>query len=89
MSNIPAARKMLKEARALIAEAQDLIDEALALLDRRKAEFRAERSLPTMTDFQKAKARKLRAQGMSLYEIAKVLKTNHGRVSEAVSGKAH
>ena len=89
MSNIPAARQQLKEARLHIAKAQYLIDEALALLDRRKAEFRAERSLPTMTEFQKAKARKLRAKGMSLYEIAKVLKTNHGRVSEAVSGKAH
>ena len=89
MSNIPEARKQLREARIHIAKAQYLIDEALALLDRRRPEFSAKRSLPTMTEFQKAKARKLRAKGMSLYEIAKVLKTNHGRVSEAVSGKAH
>ena len=89
MSNIPEARKQLREARVHIAKAQYLIDEALALLDRRRPEFSAKRTLGPMTEFQKAKARKLRAKGMSLYEIAKVLKTNHGRVSEAVSGKAH
>jgi len=89
MSNIPAARKMLREARIHIAKAQYQIDEALALLDRRRPEFSAKRTLPTMTEFQKTKARKLRAKGMSLYQIARVLKTNHGRVSEAVSGKAH
>jgi uncharacterized Fe-S cluster-containing protein len=75
MSNIPEARRYLKL--------------ALKLLDRRKPKFKAARELSRMTPLQKRLARKMRAKGYSIYKIAKILKTNHGRVSEVVSGKAH
>lgn len=82
-SNIPHARALLRTATLQIAEAQRIIDEALALMDRRKPDFRAKRQQPSLTEAQKARARRLRKQGMSILDIAHKLNANHGRVSEA------
>lgn len=82
MSNIPAAQK-------LIAEAIRLLKKAAPMLPRRKPKFRARKENSKLTPQQKRYARRLRRQGYSVYRIAKMLNTNHGRISEAVSGKAH
>ena len=82
-SNIPQARVLLVQAKLQIAEAQHLIDEGLALMERRKPEFRAKRQQPSLTAYQKARARAMRKKGMSIFAIAQRLKANHGRVSEA------
>jgi len=89
MSNIPQARLQLTEAKRLIAEAQALIDEGLALLDRRRPDFRSIPTIPKLTPKQKARCRALRKKGLSIYQIAQIVRTNHGRVSEAIAGKAH
>jgi len=89
MSNIPQARIQLAEAKRLIGEAQELITDALAQLDRRKPDFRSVPLIPKLTPAQKARCRRLRKKGLSIYQIAQIVRTNHGRVSEAIAGKAH
>lgn len=89
MSNIPDARQKLQEARMLLRDALALVDEALAQSHRRKPEFTAPRTRKGLTAAQKRDARRLRKRGLSLMQIATKLKANHGRVSEAISGKAH
>lgn len=90
MSNIPRARAILEE-----AEASDwgnekflryCIHEARKFLDREKPEFRVARHVPTMTIEQVEEARRLRAAGWGLQQIANHLGTQIGRVSEAVNG---
>lgn len=95
MSDIPKARAILslglreavrirndnERARLMITAAR----RALLLMRRRRPKFIAEPELPPLMDWQKAYARKRRAQGASLHKIMQELKTNIGRVSEAVN----
>jgi hypothetical protein len=89
MSNIPQARKELLQALAAIEVARTILEGALKMLDRRKAAFRAERETPSLTPLQKERCRLLRKKGYSILHIARIMKTNHGRVSEAINGRAH
>lgn len=95
MSDIPKARSILstglrealkirdhnKRAWLMITAAR----KALRLMRRRRPKFIAEPELPPLMDWQKGYARKRRAQGASLHKIMQELKTNIGRVSEAVN----
>ena len=89
MSDIPFARACLQ--RAL--KSDDLkfvhgsIRVALRRLDREKPEFIAPKKLPPLTEFQVLLCRALRTEGYPLNEIARKVKTNIGRVSEAINGK--
>lgn len=89
MSNIPQARKELEQVLTMIDVMHATIEGALKMLDRRKPGFRAERSTPALSPIQKQRCRDLRKKGYSVLKIAQILKTNHGRVSEAINGKAH
>jgi len=94
MSNIPRARELLEQLLAnpmiMYAERNKIVREALELMHRRKAKFRVSKEIKTLTPRQKKQARHLRNKcGWSVLRIAQTLGTNHGRVSEAVRGKAH
>jgi hypothetical protein len=89
MSDIPQARKELHQVLTAIDVARTTIIGALRMLDRRKPDFRAHRETPTLTAAQKRRCQELRKKGYSILRIARIMKTNHGRVSEAVSGRAH
>jgi len=91
MSNIPLARSKLLSAQSCkrMVEVQFLIKQSLALLDRRKPKFKAPPENPGLTRAGRRKARALRREGYSIHRIALILHTTHGRISEAVSGKAH
>jgi len=94
MSNIPRARKLLEGLLAnpmiMYHERNKIVTEALELMHRRKAKFRVRKEIKTLTPKQKRQARHLRNKcGWSVLRIAQELKTNHGRVSEAIRGKAH
>lgn len=91
MSNIPRARWHLID--AITDHADDAgylctsIKLALADMTRIKPAFRAAPELPPLTKSQRDAAVWMRAQGISLNRISVVLKTNIGRVSEAINGK--
>jgi len=94
MSNIPLARTKLESIllnpRMLVRERRALLAAALKLMHRRKAKFKAPKEIKAMTPAQRRRARKLRYRDrLSIHRIALILGTTHGRVSEAVSGKAH
>jgi len=93
MSNIPKARELLRtllDEYKLPLEAHRLVVRALREMNRRKAAFRAPRENKRLTPAERRKAKRLREMGFSLAKIAKRIGTdNLGRVSEAVSGKAH
>jgi hypothetical protein len=91
MSNIPLARSKLLLVRQFhpTPAVRRLIKEALDLMHRRKPKFRAPPEYKGMNRTQRRRARTLRREGMSIHRIALVLRTTNGRVSEAVSGKAH
>ena len=80
MSNIPLARAKLKVASALIVE-------ATTLLDRRKPDFKTRDKFKALTPAQIARAKALRKKRLSINEIASILGTNYGRISEAISGR--
>ena len=88
MSNIPEARRILREALELFPDVEtlyDAIDEALPHLDRKKPAFVAPRKVRALTPYNKERARALRATGMSNNDIARLLNTNAGRISEAIN----
>jgi len=89
MSNIPQARRELLEVLTELDVMRATVTVALRLLDRRKPDFRATRETPPLSPAQKKRCRTLRKNGYSILHIARLLKTNHGRVSEAINGKAH
>jgi DNA invertase Pin-like site-specific DNA recombinase len=70
-----------------IPEARRLIKKALRLMDREKPAFRHRREVSKLTRAQRKRARELRAEGWSLLQIARSLRTNHGRISEAINEK--
>lgn len=77
----------IKQARKLLVEAQAMIEQALGLMVREAPEFKTAPMLKPLTPRQKASARQLRQRGMSVAAIAYALKTNIGRVSEAINCK--
>jgi hypothetical protein len=87
MSNIPLARNILKDTLAwsLPVPVRDNLTEALALMTRKSPEFVARRTIPPLTEPQKAQAILLRKGGMGVNDIARRLGTNIGRVSEAIN----
>jgi len=80
MSDIPKARQLIRDAHRLIAT-------ALKLLDREKPEFVAPAKLRKLTPEERERCRQLRQRGMAVNDIARMLGTNHGRVSEAINGR--
>lgn len=86
MSDIRKARELLKQAIGMgDAPCLELLEQALPLLDRKKPAFRTPAQIKALTFRQKADARRLREQGLSMHQIAIRLGTNHGRISEALS----
>jgi hypothetical protein len=55
-------------------------------MHRKKPAFKAKPKIKALTPEQKDHARALRQQGWSVNDISVYLKTNHGRVSEAING---
>lgn len=85
-SNIPAARDIILGVIGEIGDA-DLkvaLIEAYSLMRRRSGSRTKAKSLP-VTDEMRRKMVELRAQGMSLQEIADDIGVNQGRVSEALA----
>jgi hypothetical protein len=90
MSDIPRARRILLWALAELRDIDDTrkaINRALRLMTREKPEFRVEHDADPMTDHKRLRACRLRRKGWSIRAIAVALKTNSGRVSEAINGK--
>lgn len=90
MSNIPEARRILTQLREHELECgpyhiAKVLHEVLKLLDRKKPAFRARSSVPALTDDQRTEARRLRSLRKPVNEIARILGTNQGRVSEAIN----
>lgn len=89
MSDIPKARRTLQ-----IALVQDdlilmrrCIHKALHLMHRKRPKFIHKAQYPKLTLDGRKHARRLRAKGMSLNDIALHLRTNMGRVSKAINTK--
>lgn len=85
MSDIPEARRLLKAAMCSELDVWAAVDGALKLLDRKKPAFVAPRRVRALSDADKNYARHLRKAGMAQHEIAIKLKTNGGRISEAIN----
>lgn len=88
MSNIPEARRVLKDALDRFASQEQLREamwQALDLMTRKSPTFVARRAIPPLTEEDKQYARILRNNGYALNDIAHQLGTNIGRVSEAVN----
>lgn len=84
MSNIPEARRLLREALDCDTP-HEHIREALALLDRKKPAFKARAKVEPLSETKRIEARRMREGGMALNDIARRLNTNIGRVSEAIN----
>lgn len=97
MSNIPEARNLLKQAficldnaseggyDVAIAEALDKITDALVLMSRRKPKFVSPKKIRPLSPAEELRAVYLRnVEHLPLNDIARELKTNLGRISEAL-----
>jgi hypothetical protein len=89
MSNIPEARRLLKEVIASYGYVDTRIAEALALMDRKKPKVRATKRSPhpALTDEDKRLVDKWRGEGLAQCVIAARLGGIHpGRISEYENG---
>jgi hypothetical protein len=85
VSNIPEARSLLKGAQEGSWSYRWAVEKALPLLDRKKPTFVARKSIPKLSEGDKAFCIDLRAKGLSMNAIARRMHTNLGRVSEAIN----
>lgn len=86
MSNIPEARRILEEALDGNLDPYKAIQEALFLMTRKSPQFVSKRKIRPLTEEQKETARRMRDKGTPMNDIARLLNTNLGRISEAING---